>query len=219
MKASAFFDALRQGFDSAIAEFRAEAEAFKAAVYQLAESSETKGSVDVSTAFLVEICWQLTDDADRYYNSAPHDNIRAMGWLQRAFTVCRAFESERYVEKKFLHEKFKVGKMPIDPLSPNGKKFLEVTSPSFMLKENLLYGTIQYNHVLQDRIVEEMAAGKYVHALVLICDSPKHGVMSALLNVAYTFHPEQVYSLGLRAARIAIRAFCEASELSKPRGS
>lgn len=217
MKTSAFFDVLRQDFDTAIAEFRAEAETFKSAVYQRAESSETKGSIDVSTAFLVEICWQLSDDADRYYNSAPHDNIRAVGWLQRAFTFCRAFESECYVEKKlkFLHDKPIVGNMPVDPSSPKGKTFRDVTSPSSMLKENLSYGTFQYNRELQDRIVEERAAGKYVHALVLICDSPKHGVMSAFLNVVYTFHPEQIFSLGLSAARIAIRSFCEANGISK----
>lgn len=215
METKAFFDTLRRDFDIPIAEFRAAAETFKAAVCQLAELSETKGSVDASTAFLVEICWQLADDADRYYNSAPHDNIRAVGWLPRAFTVCRAFESERYVEKNFLSKKLRVDKMPVDPASPEEKTFGEVTSPSSMLKENLSYGTFQYNRVLQDQIVEEIAAGKYVHALVLICDSPKHGVMSAFLNVACTFHPEQVYSLGLRAARNAIRTFCEANRLQR----
>lgn len=83
-----------------------------------------------------------------------------------------------------------------------------------MLRENLEHGTFHFNFELQGRINHECSRGNYVHAVVLICDPAKHGVMSPLLNLAATAHVEMVYVLGFNAANIAIRAFCKENSLA-----
>lgn len=213
-----FFSGLRLLFEHSLRDFRTVSEMFTSEVRQLSESSARKGMVDASTAFLVASCHQLLGSADNYYRTEPHDTLRSLWWLPQAFFLCRIYESERYVELKgsFIHGSAPhVGSMHVDPKVPPpvGKTFGEVTSPSSMLADNLQHGTFQYNPNLQQRIVQEIDAGKFVHALVLICDSPKHGVMSALLNVAATFHPEQIYHVGLSAGRIAMKEFWTAYQL------
>ena len=110
-----------------------------------------------------------------------------------------------------------VGSMRVNaaPEAPGFDTFGAVTAPSFMLSEHLRYGTFTFNFELQQYIQAEIDAGQFVHALTLICDSPKHGVMSSLLNMLYTAHPEQVLCLGLGAGYAAVRAFCDANHISE----
>lgn len=201
-----YFEALAFHMQDALKEFQALESEFKREVSNRAEASCRSGMVDPSTALLLEICQQLGDDSVKYYHSAPHNNMHALAWLQRAFFLCRVFESEKLLEKgKFLQKPLKVGEMTL----PNGRQFKDVTSPSTMFTEHLTFGTFTFNHELQQQLIDELNAGKFVHALVLICDSPKHAVMSSLLNLAATAHTEQIYYLGFKAASIAIRIFCE----------
>ena len=213
-----YFSSLRQIFESTSEQFTIASQRFILGVSQLAASSERKGTIDPSTAILVDSCNQLTDSAKKYYATEPHNNLRAIGWLPQAFMLCRFFESQRYVEKagSFIHGKSThVGKMLLDTKNqtPTHNTFGEVTSPSFMLSENLKYGTFRFNFKLQEQIKAEADSGKYVHALTLICDSPKHGVMSSILNMAATTQPEHLFAIGFGAGFIAIHAFCDANNI------
>ncbi|TAL01556.1 MAG: hypothetical protein EPO08_09880 [Rhodospirillaceae bacterium] len=129
-------------------------------------------------------------------------------WLQQAFFVCRAFESEQLIEgaEPFEAKRPQVGPMPVP--DSGGRRWDDVSSPSTMIGENLQHGTFTFNFEFHERFLREVEKGKFVHALVLTCDPAKHGVMSPLLNLAMTAHVEQIYALGLDAASLALRAFC-----------
>ena len=210
-----YFGALAILAKDALQEFQCSVSGFEREISVQAEKSCVAGTIDASTAFLLENCHQLTDDAVRLYNLAPHNSLSALAWAQRAFLLCRAFESQRLVEKlaQFENQKKppKVGKMQVP--EGNGQCFGEETSPSMMLTKHLPFGTLTFNRELHAQIAAEIGSEKFVHALVLICDSPKHGVMSSILNLAVTCHAEQIYFYGLKASNIAIRAFCAANDI------
>jgi len=195
-------------FDGSVREFEKAANGFRSAIILLSGEATTPGTVDPSTGFLLVLSEQLSEDAREKYGRYPHDSFRALGWLQQAFFLCRAFESEQLIEKVIPFEavRSRVGSARAEP---DGRTWGDLTSPSTMLNENLKYGTFTFNFDLHGRFLEEVNRGKFVHALVLICDSAKHGVMSPILNLAMTAHVEQVYMLGFNAAVMAILAFSE----------
>lgn len=200
-----FFQGLRSRFDYTLKTFAHEALVFRRNIAALSRNSDQPGTVDPSTGLLLDLCDQLTEDARTYYSRYPHNSCRALGWLQKAFFVCRALESERLVEQK--GRTYRVGDKEVP--DGGGRRWKDVTSPSTMYKANLNYGTFMFNRELHDRISEALNSGDYVDALKLICDSPKHGVMSSLLNVMCFMHIEHIYILGFKAAIMALHSFIQ----------
>jgi len=214
-----FFQDLQEKLDLHVRAFREAAIDFEMAIERLAANSDQPGNIDPSTALLIQGTAHLLREVLRVNAEFSDDTLTTMLWLPQAFTLCRLFESERLVEKQYS---FASGKPPFVESMPVGiggadnefATFGDVTNPSHMLHENLPFGTFSFNFDLQKRIQEELHAGQYVHALKLICDSPKHGVMSSFLNILYTAHPEQILCIGLAAATIAVTEFSLVNNLS-----
>ncbi len=182
---------------------------FEVRLKALSRESEPPGTVDVSSALLLNFARAVNDDALRIYQHDRHDSLGAVRWLQYTFLACRAFECERLIEHKIAFEnpKTRVGAAKV-PDSPE-KTWADVTAPSTMVRDHLRYGTFPFNFALQETIQAELTKKKFVHALVLICDPAKHGVMSPILNVVSAAHVEQIYALGFEAAISALHAFGE----------
>jgi hypothetical protein len=83
------------------------------------------GIVDPSTALLIEQCNQLVENASSSYKNSPHNTFHALVWLQHAFLLCRAFESEKFVEKAiaFEHKRSRVGSTLVS--DGNGRSWSE----------------------------------------------------------------------------------------------
>jgi hypothetical protein len=171
-----------------------------------AEKSSIPGTVDPSTGLLIEWCNHLADSATSIYTSNPHSSFAALYWLQNSFFLCRAFGSEKMIEKDYEFPKKRAGDVIA---SGSGRSWSVESAANTMFNENLNYGTFTFNHELHARIKAEIDAQKFVHALVLICDPAKHGVLSPILNFVYTAHPEDIYALGFQACTITIFSFLE----------
>jgi len=215
---AAFFQGLQEALDLHVRAFGEVATDFEIAVGRLSANSDSPGNIDPSTALLVKAAAHLLCEVRRVNAASSDDTLLTVLWLPQAFTLCRLFESEKLVEKSY---EFASGKPPLVEKMPVGfggadeasATFGDVTNPSHMLRENLPFGTFSFNFDLQKRIQEELRVAQYVHALKLICDSPKHGVMSSFLNILYTAHPEQILCIGLAAATIAVKEFSAANKL------
>jgi hypothetical protein len=157
------------------------------------------------------MCRQVHSEYERYFSESPNSTVAALCWLQKAFVLCRVFSSEELIDKavQFEAKPPRVGDMPVPPQKSIfvATTFGEATSMLHFPNAPDHYGTPVFNPDLQARIESEMNAGKYVHALTLICDSPKHGVLSSLINLAATAQPELVYRLGLSASAEAIEEY------------
>ena len=148
---------------------------------------------------------QLANHAESSYEfvyaKGPLDQFAAGAWLPTTFYVCRVFESQypKLEEKAGLH----VGEM----IASDGRPFKDLTSLAQMMKEDDPRQLFTYNYELQQDLIAKLKAGKNVDALRLICDSPKHGVLSSFLNVGALFHAATIYAIGFAAMAQAIGAF------------
>ena len=99
------------------------------------------GTIDPSTALLIEQCDQLVDNASYSYEHYPHNALRALVWLQHSFLLCRAFESEKFVEETvaFEHKRPKIGPSLVP--GGSGRTWSIETSASDMFSAHLPYGT------------------------------------------------------------------------------
>lgn len=194
-------------FELALDAFNERCEEFFQNIRSRSKKSQISGTIDPCTILLLEACKQLNNDAKRYYTADPNNILSALVWLQKAFFVCRSFQSETLIENKDRVKHY-VG----DKLVPwdSNKKWGDVTSPSTMIRDNLNYGTLPFNHEVNELVRKEIDKGKFVHALTLVCDAPKHGVMSPLLNLIISMKKaEEIYILGFGAATLSIEAFID----------
>ena len=192
-------------------EFVSAANRFFAYVLRLGAKLESPGNTDPARAIASMIAQQIHEEYETYSVKYRDDNTAALCWLQKAFVVCRFFRSEDFFDDAmpFEQPKKRVGEMPVPPQRgvPSASKFGTVTSLSHEPQSPEEFGLPVLNADLHAKIRAELTAGKWVHALTLICDSPKHGVLSPLLNLAATATPEFVYQLGLTAMARSIDAF------------
>jgi hypothetical protein len=167
--------------------------------------------VDASRRIAQVMVRQVHSEFETYFMALPDDNVAALCWLQKAFVLCRIFGSEAFFDHTLPFEKRKkrLDVMPAPPQRAISEPMTigEATSLSHTPSSPEDFGYVVFNDELQLRIDAELAARKFVHALTLVCDSPKHGVLSPLLNLAATASPEWIYHLGLIAMTQAIDAF------------
>lgn len=156
------------------------------------------------------MCRQVLDECQRYYKKHPDDNVEALCWLQKAFVLCRFFESQDLIEKKGPKKPpLKVGDMevPLQPSVTTPTTFAKATRLSRLPESKDVYGLPVMNPILEQHIDEEVKVGRFVQAVALICDSPKHGVLSSLQHLSANAPPEWVYWVGLSAIAIALDTF------------
>jgi hypothetical protein len=107
--------------------------------------------------------------------------------------------------------------VPPQPSVTTRTTFAKATRLSRLPESKALYGLPVMNPVLEQHIVEEVKAGRFVQAVALICDSPKHGVLSSIEHLSANAPPEWVYYVGLSAIAIALDTFQQqAPEPSAP---
>lgn len=212
IKYSSYFDNLHNNMIDAIDIFVNASERFDIFVQDISLKYYQMNKTDVPHALAQIICRQVHDEFVQYFKAFPDDTLVALCWLQKTFVLCRFFSSEQLIDKNipFSSTKPFVESMVV-PLQPSmtsiNKTFGKVTSLLHQPESTELFGTPIFNPELQAKIVAEISSGKYIHALTLICDSPKHGVLSSLINLSVTAHPEWVYRLGFLASSQAINEF------------
>lgn len=208
---SSFFADLHNSMVDAVELFVAASELFDTFVQSIAVEYEQQNMADTPRALAQTICRQVHSEFEQYLQESPDNTLAALCWLQKTFVLCRFFSSEQLIDlaipfstKRPFVETMRV---PVQPSVISVETFGQATSLLQRPELPELYGLPVFNPELQDRIVSEVNSGKYVHALTLICDSPKHGVLSSLINLAVTAHPEWVYRLGFLASAEAINEF------------
>lgn len=174
--------------------------------YRLTKQCGQDGESGAAGALAINAANQVRIDFGAYMDKYPNNNIAALIWLQKVFAVCRFFESQLRCERNIpLEEKrLRVSEM----LAPNAEgSFGQITTLSYLMKNNDKYSTFTFNRELYQRTIDLLRSGEYYRALRLICDSPKHGVLSSILNFAALVWAKQVYSIGLHAIAYAINVF------------
>jgi hypothetical protein len=146
----------------------------------------------------IAACRQVFSDFQRYFASFPEDNVSAVIWLQKAFLVARVFEAEKRMDSK--EDGLHVGKMKT---TDGAGDFASATALSSLMTAE----TFEFNFDLHARALDLVQSGRFYRAMRLLCDSPKHGVLSALLNFVAVVHAKQIYAIGLRGVAEAVRAF------------
>jgi hypothetical protein len=206
-----YFDRLHDDVVDAADSFVASANAYLAFSAALADACGRTEQVDAPRHIAAVLSKQVQFEFEHYYQERPDDNIVALCWLQKVFVLCRVFGSETLIEREtpFIAGKPFVGKMPVpsQPSFPAAATFADATSLLQPPVSPELFGLPVFNPVLQASIEAEVKARQFVHALTLICDSPKHGVLSSLINLSATSSLEFAYYLGLKAASEAIRSY------------
>jgi len=188
-----------------------ESELFAATLESLAQFSHKRsetllhpGLVDSKLQIGCVMANQVYGECQHYYLNNPSSVEDAACWLQKAFVLCRVFESEQHGENKQVSPH--VGNMCDQK---TGKKFGELTAMSKLTTDPHAYGTEHLNRELQELINIALAECRPLDAIRLLCDSPKHGVLSSIVNLLFFKAPQQVYMIGLWAARIAIEGWLE----------
>jgi len=174
----------------------------------LAKQCGQDGEPGAAGALAINAASQVMTDFEVYMDKYLNNNVAALIWLQKVFVVCRFFESQLRCERNIPPEEkhLFVGKMR----APNEEgSFGQITTLSYLMKNNDKYGTFTFNRELYRQTIDLLRSGEYYRALRLICDSPKHGVLSSILNFAALVWAKQVYSIGLHALAHAINIFIE----------
>ena len=173
--------------------------------YRLAEQSGQDGEPGAAGALAISAVNKIMSDFRIYMERDPENNIAALLWLQRVFVLCRFFESQHSCEFSIPpNERLKVSGMP----APNEEgSFGQITTLSYLMKNNDKYGTFTFNRELYQQTIDLTRSGEYYRALRLICDSPKHGVLSSILNFRALARAKQIYSIGLHALAHVINVF------------
>lgn len=151
---------------------------------------------------------QVYGECQHYYLNTPSSVPDAACWLQKAFVLCRMFESEHNENKQASP---KVGNMCDQK---TGKTFGNLTAMSNLTAAPHVYGTESLNDKLQESINTALGECRPLDAIRLLCDSPKHGVLSSIVNLLFFKTPQQVYIIGLWAAGIAIEDWLERNATS-----
>ncbi len=172
---------------------------------QFACSCGNNGIPGGGGAFALNTIDQICLDYYTYRETYPEDaNIMALLWLQKVFITCRFFESQRLCENNIpLGEKIQVGKMK----TIEGLPFSEVTSLSYIMKNHDKESSVEGNISLSNDIINLVNKKEYYRALRLICESPKHGVLSTILSLSAILRTEQIYSIGFHALGHCVQRF------------
>jgi hypothetical protein len=75
------------------------------------------------------------------------------------------------------------------------------------MKNNNKYNTFTFNRELHQQTIEPLRSGEHYRALHRVCDSPKHGVLSSIFNLAALMWARQIYSIGLHGLGLVINVF------------
>lgn len=193
-----------------------ESELFSATLESLVQFSDKRsetllhpGLVDSKLHIGCVMANQVYGECQHYYLNAPSSVPDAVCWLQKAFVLCRMFESEQNGEIK------KSGKIVGNMVDPkSGKKFSELSVMSMLTTDPHAYGTEPLNLEVQELINTALRECRPLDAIRLLCDSPKHGVLSSIVNLLFFKTPQQVYIIGIWAARIAIKDWLERNATS-----
>ena len=97
--------------------------------------------------------------------------------------------------------------VPPQPAVTTPTTFAKATRLSRLPESKEVFGLPVMNPVLEQHIDEEVRAGRFVQAVALICESPKHGVLSSIQHLSANAPPEWVYYVGLSAIAIALDTF------------
>jgi len=176
--------------------------------YTLAKQCGQDGEPGAAGALAINAANQVMSDFKVYMDKYPNHNIAALIWLQKVFAVCRFFESQPRCERDIPPEEkhLKVSEM----VAPDEEgSFGQITTLSYLMKNNDKYSTFTFNRDLYQQTTDLLRSGEYYRALRLICDSPKHGILSSILNFGALVSAKQVYSIGLHALAHAINIFVE----------
>jgi hypothetical protein len=174
--------------------------------YLIAKQCGQNGRPGAGGALAIKAAKLVMTDLEIYMTKDPNNNIIALIWLQRVFTVCRFFESQARCESNIpsKEKSLRVSEM----VEPNGEgSYGEITTLSYLMKHNDKYSTFTFNFELYQITIELLKSGEYYRAIRLICDSPKHGVLSSILNFAAIVWAKQIYSIGLHALSEVIYKF------------
>jgi hypothetical protein len=166
--------------------------------------------IDAPHKIALVMCRQVLEECQTYFMGNPDENVDALCWLQKAFVLCRFFESQDLIEKQGLKKaSLRVGDMevPIQPAVTTPTTFAKATKLSRLPESKEVFGLPVMNPILEQRIDEEVKAGRFVQAVALICESPKHGVLSSIQHLSANAPPEWVYYVGLSAVAIALDTF------------
>jgi len=161
-----------------------------------AAGASTQGPVAV---FVLQAVRQVLGDYRHYVQRRPEDNLDAVVWLQKAFVVSRFFEAQGLLDTPSGQSH--VGSMK----TPAGTKFENVTSLRALIGKD----AFEFNFALHDRVAEMIRSGDHYQAMRLLCDSPKHGVLSSVLNCIATMRAKELYAIGLGGLAQAICAVAD----------
>lgn len=176
--------------------------------HKRSETQLNPGLVDSKLHIGCVMANQVYGECQHYYLNNPSSVPDAVCWIQKAFVLCRMFESEQHGEAKKRGQN--VGDM-VD--QSTGKKFSELTAISALTHDPNNYGAEHLNHELQGLFNAALTENRPLDVIRLICDSPKHGVLSANINLLFSFKaPQPIYMIGLLAARVAIKGWLERNE-------
>ncbi len=173
--------------------------------HEFACSCGNNGEPGGGGAFGINAIEQICCDYDTYRNHYPEDaNIMALFWLQKVFTTCRFFESQQLCEANIPKtERPIAGKM----LTPEGKTYGEVNSLSYIMLHDDKFSSHEANIPLTNEIINRINNKEYYRALILICESPKHGVLSTIITLSVSLRTKQVYTIGFYALAGCINEF------------
>lgn len=174
----------------------------------LAKQCGQDGKPGATGSLAISAANNVMGDFKVYIEKYPNDNIIALIWLQKVFVVCRFFESQSRCEHSIPSNEKKLKVSNMRALNEDGN-FGHITSLSYLMKNNDKHSTFTFNRELYEQTIDLLMSSEYYRALRLICDSPKHGVLSSILNLAATVWAKQVYSIGLHALANCIDIFVE----------
>lgn len=173
---------------------------FEEFMLQRGESMGSPGSIDSKPHLGHVMANQIYDECHRYYTNKPDSTADAICWLQKAFVLCRMFESEKIGEKND-DTKVHVGKMRD---SEHSMEYGDLTKMSYLSTNPEDYGVEVLNDQLHIMFAKLINQNRILDAIRLMCDSPKHGVLSSMLNLLKYKNAAQIYWIGLRASGDAI---------------
>lgn len=214
MKKAPFDLQSEQGFLALHEAIYESSEAFSSANKSLAESIQKQSNICKhpgfadSKSYLVQVMVnQVYGEFHKYYEENPTSQIDAVCWIQKVFVMCRMFGSETWVEPN-QRSRF-VGKM-IDPKSK--LTFGEITALDKIELAPEQYGTTPINDRLHELVTKALNNNQPTQAVRLLCDSVKHGVLSAAINLSVLKTAQQIYLIGLMAMTESVNHYLTRAE-------
>lgn len=172
------------------------------------------GFTDDKMTFATTMAHQVTGEYSSYFMANPDDRFQAVAWLQKAFVLCRIFDSESLLESK--QKGRRIGDL-VEPES--GKTYGELTRLTAIDLEPSRFGKVAINEELQRWVKSALDQGDPIETLKLLCDSVKHGVLSPAINLVHLKTSRQIYLIGLLAMAKAVNSYCTVASSLIERGS